>query len=110
MIDVIVVGGGAAGLSATLVLGRQQRQVMVVDSGRPRNAPAAEMTRALVSCGPPRGDQCSRGRPGASGSFRGEVTPDSDDNSSRCRFQELRCEPMAPDGYAARTELLGTAG
>lgn len=40
--DVIVVGGGPAGLSAALVLGRQRRRVLLVDAGEPRNAPAAE--------------------------------------------------------------------
>lgn len=41
--DVVVVGGGPAGLSATLVLGRQRRRVLLVDAGEPCNAPAAEM-------------------------------------------------------------------
>lgn len=41
--EVIVIGGGAAGLSAALVLGRARRRVAVVDGGEPRNAPAEHM-------------------------------------------------------------------
>ena len=41
--DVVVVGGGAAGLSAALVLGRARRRVAVIDAGAPRNASAAHM-------------------------------------------------------------------
>ena len=35
--DVVVAGGGAAGLSAALVLGRCHRSVLVCDDGHPRN-------------------------------------------------------------------------
>lgn len=36
--DVIIVGGGAAGLSAALMLGRCRRKVIVFDTRKPRNA------------------------------------------------------------------------
>jgi thioredoxin reductase len=38
--DVVVIGGGAAGLSGALTLSRARRSVLVIDSGEPRNAPA----------------------------------------------------------------------
>jgi thioredoxin reductase len=38
--DVIVIGGGAAGLSAAITLARARRDVLVIDAGEPRNAPA----------------------------------------------------------------------
>ncbi|WP_018333713.1 bifunctional NAD(P)/FAD-dependent oxidoreductase/class I SAM-dependent methyltransferase [Actinomycetospora chiangmaiensis] len=45
--DVIVVGGGTAGLAAGLTLARSRRRVLVVDAGEPRNAPAAHMHNYL---------------------------------------------------------------
>lgn len=39
--DVVVVGGGAAGLSGALTLGPARRSVLVVDAGEPRNSPAS---------------------------------------------------------------------
>lgn len=45
--DVIVVGGGVAGLSAALILARAQRRVVVLDAGLPRNRYAAHMHGVL---------------------------------------------------------------
>ncbi len=60
--DVVVVGGGAAGLSAALVLGRARRRVLVVDAGTPRNAPAAHMHGFLSRDGMPPADLLAAGR------------------------------------------------
>ncbi len=54
--EVAVIGGGAAGLSAALVLTRARRQVVVVDAGKPRNAPAPHMHGFLSRDGMPPAD------------------------------------------------------
>ncbi|MGW3355508.1 NAD(P)/FAD-dependent oxidoreductase [Streptomyces bungoensis] len=49
--EAVVVGGGAAGLSAALVLGRARRRTLVVDAGEPRNAPSAHLQGYLTRDG-----------------------------------------------------------
>jgi thioredoxin reductase len=65
--DVVVVGGGAAGLSAALVLGRARRRIAVVDAGAPRNAPAAHMQGFLSRDGISPADFLAAGRAEATG-------------------------------------------
>jgi thioredoxin reductase len=60
--DIVVVGGGAAGLSAALVLGRALRKVAVVDAGEPRNAPATHMHGFLSRDGMAPADLIAAGR------------------------------------------------
>ncbi|HSK22041.1 MAG TPA: NAD(P)/FAD-dependent oxidoreductase [Egicoccus sp.] len=52
-VDVLVVGGGPAGLAAALVLARSRRSVVVVDAGEPRNAPAEAVHAFLTRDGTP---------------------------------------------------------
>jgi thioredoxin reductase len=60
--EVIVIGGGAAGLSAALVLGRARRRTLVIDAGEPRNAPAAHMQGYLSRDGIPPAEFLAMGR------------------------------------------------
>ncbi|MBF6302385.1 NAD(P)/FAD-dependent oxidoreductase [Nocardia amamiensis] len=52
-VDVVVVGGGAAGLSAALTLVRARRSVVVIDALEPRNGPAAGVHGWLTRDGMP---------------------------------------------------------
>ena len=60
--DVVVIGGGAAGLSAALTLARARRAVLVVDAGRPRNAPAAHLHNYLSRDGAAPSELLAAGR------------------------------------------------
>ncbi|MGV9979208.1 methyltransferase domain-containing protein [Micromonospora wenchangensis] len=60
--DVVVVGGGAAGLSGALALGRFRRDVVVVDGGAPRNAPADHVHNFLTNEGVPPATLYATGR------------------------------------------------
>jgi thioredoxin reductase/SAM-dependent methyltransferase len=60
--DVLVIGGGAAGLAGALALGRSRRSVLVVDTGEPRNAPAGHVHNYLGREGTPPGELLTIGR------------------------------------------------
>ncbi len=51
--DAVVIGGGPAGLQATLTLARVHREVLMIDSGRYRNDPAAHMHNVVTHDGTP---------------------------------------------------------
>jgi thioredoxin reductase len=71
---VVIVGGGAAGLSAALVLGRARRRVLVIDAGAPRNAPAAHMHGYLSRDGMPPAELLATGRAEIEG-YGAEIVP-----------------------------------
>lgn len=60
--DAIIVGGGPAGLSAALVLGRSRRRVLLCDAGRPRNAASRALHGFLTRDGVPPAELLRIGR------------------------------------------------
>lgn len=60
--DVVIIGGGAAGLSAAVALARSLRSVLVVDAGEPRNAPADGVHNLLGQEGIAPADLIAAGR------------------------------------------------
>lgn len=70
--DVVVVGGGPAGLTAALTLARARRSVLVVDAGAPRNASAGHVHNYLGRDGIPPGGLLAIGRTEVT-SYGGEI-------------------------------------
>nr|WSW66607.1 NAD(P)/FAD-dependent oxidoreductase [Streptomyces sp. NBC_00995] len=60
--DVVVIGGGAAGLAGALSLARARRSVLVIDAGSPRNAPASHVHNYLGREGTPPSELVAIGR------------------------------------------------
>jgi thioredoxin reductase len=60
--DVLVIGGGAAGLNGALMLARSRRSVAVIDAGSPRNAPAEAVHGLFGRDGTPPAELLARGR------------------------------------------------
>jgi thioredoxin reductase len=74
--DVVVIGGGAAGLSGALVLARARRRVLVVDSAMPRNRAAARMQGFLSRDGLPPSELLAVGR-GEVAAYGGTIVDDA---------------------------------
>lgn len=51
--DIVIVGGGPAGLSAALLLGRSRKRVLLSEAGPPRNAAAAHIQNFVTRDGTP---------------------------------------------------------
>src|SRR4051812_2274907 len=71
--DVVVIGGGAAGLSGALALARARRRVLVIDAGEPRNAPAGHVHNYLGREGTPPAELLAAGRAEVGG-YGGQVS------------------------------------
>ena len=73
--DVVVVGGGAAGLAGAVALARSRRTVLVIDAGAPRNARADGVHNFLTREGTPPAELFALGRAEVL-SYGGEVVAD----------------------------------
>ncbi|WP_304455089.1 NAD(P)/FAD-dependent oxidoreductase [Nocardiopsis sp. YSL2] len=105
--DVVVVGGGAAGLNGALMLARSRRSVVVIDAGAPRNAPAGGVHGLLALDGTPPAELLERGRAEVRG-YGGHVV--SGEVASAAREGAGFSVALA-DGRAVRTRrLLVTTG
>jgi thioredoxin reductase len=89
---VVVVGGGVAGLSAGLVLGRARRRVLILDGGRPRNAVAEGVHGFFTRDGTPPAELLRLGREGL-------LPYDS------VELRQVEASGAAPEGDGFRVDL-----
>lgn len=112
--DVLIVGGGPTGLSAALLLGRCRRRVLVIDSGRPRNAAAQALHGYLSRDGINPHELLRLGRKESAGYgvefLNAEVDTTRFMSSSAAREPRLGFEVRTADGrtFCSRKLLLAT--
>ncbi|MFE5701226.1 NAD(P)/FAD-dependent oxidoreductase [Rhodococcus koreensis] len=106
--DVVVVGGGAAGLSGALTLSRARRSVLVIDAGEPRNAPAGHIHNYLGREGTPPGDLLAIGRKEVAG-YGGEIVTGTVTSAEKVGDGEFRVT-LADGRTVGARRLLVTTG
>jgi thioredoxin reductase/SAM-dependent methyltransferase len=106
--EVVVIGGGAAGLSGALTLARARRDVLVIDAGSPRNAPAGHVHMYLAREGMPPGQLLAQGRTEVAG-YGGQIITGTVVAAEHLDDGEFRIS--LADGSAVRAgRLLVTTG
>lgn len=105
--DVAIVGGGAAGLSAAIALGRSLRSVVVLDAGRPRNAPAAGAHNLLGNEGIAPLDLLAKGRDEAVG-YGVDIRTTEVPHVTRNNHGHFEIQTSAAAPVTARRLLLAT--
>ena len=105
--DVVVVGGGAAGLSAALTLARARRSVLVIDAGQPRNAPAAHLHNYLSRDGAAPSELLAAGRAEVTG-YGGRVMTGTVVSAARLDDGRFRVELEDGSQVRARRLLVAT--
>jgi thioredoxin reductase len=106
--DVVVIGGGAAGLSGALTLSRARRSVLVIDAGEPRNAPAGHIHNYLGREGTPPGELLAAGREEVTG-YGGEIVTGTVTSAEKIGDGEFRVT-LADGRTVGARRLLVTTG
>ena len=105
--DVVVVGGGVAGLSATLGLVRALRSVLVVDAGHPRNEPAGHAHGYLTRDGASPLELVAAGRLEVRG-YGGEIVEGTVTSAKRLSEGGFRVETSDGGRWVGRRLLVTT--
>ncbi|HEY4018200.1 MAG TPA: NAD(P)/FAD-dependent oxidoreductase [Pseudonocardiaceae bacterium] len=105
--DVVIIGGGPAGLGAGLTLSRARRRVLVVDAGRPRNRSAAHAHNYLGREGVPPLELLAIGRDEVAG-YGGEVRAGTVTSVTRLDSGGFRVHIAGQSTVDARRVLLAT--
>lgn len=105
--DVVVIGGGPAGLNGALMLARSRRAVLVIDAGKPRNTPAEGVHGLLGHDGIPPAELLEHGRAEV-GRYGGQVV--SGEVSSARRDGEDFIVELADASSVRARRLLVTTG
>ncbi|MGI5170076.1 NAD(P)/FAD-dependent oxidoreductase [Spirillospora sp. CA-253888] len=108
MFDVVVVGGGPAGMAAALALGRVHRSVLLVDAGEGRNAPADAVHNFLTRDGTPPAELREIGRRELAAYRSVEVRTGSVTNAGGSSESGFRLELSSGGAVDARRLLLAT--
>ncbi|KJL26866.1 Thioredoxin reductase [Microbacterium azadirachtae] len=104
--EIVVVGGGPAGLSAALTLSRARRRIIVIDNGEPRNAPALGAHGLLGQEGISPFELLRKGREEVT-SYGGQVITGRV-TDARAEGNGFRVRTDAGHDVTARTVLLAT--
>ncbi|PXY28584.1 NAD(P)/FAD-dependent oxidoreductase [Prauserella flavalba] len=106
--DVVVAGGGAAGLSGAVTLARSRRSVLVVDAGDPRNAPADGVHNYLGREGTPPAELLAQGRADVK-AYGGEIVSGTVSSAEALGDGGFRVR-LADGGQVLARRLLVTTG
>ena len=105
--DVVVAGGGLAGLAGALTLARARRSVLVVDEGHPRNAPAARAHGYLTRDGTPPLELLAAGRAEVAG-YGGQIVAGTVTSLARLPGAGFRITLADRTDLTARRVLVAT--